>query len=154
MTRDTHSVSFCLFPRAPPSGHHRFQHGHPALLIREAGSHEVHGLARPTGGVGVRLQLQHKGDICKQHNHPTVRARRTDTLAHRHTSPGAPTSTHSHKQTAAQDGQRDVQAQSTTDHQIHTRKYKQTCKKAHKQNITAHTDMHASTQKHSAACNQ
>lgn len=62
-TLGTYSIRIHFFTGSAAGAHHRLQDGHPALLVREAGSHEVEGLARPAGGVGMRLQLQHVWDV-------------------------------------------------------------------------------------------
>lgn len=53
----TYSIGIHLVFRSTATSHHRLQHSHPALLVREARSHEVEGLAWPAGSVGMRLQL-------------------------------------------------------------------------------------------------
>lgn len=59
----TYRITIHFLSRATVATHHRLQYSHPALFIGKAGSHEVQGLARPAGGVGMRLQFQHIRDV-------------------------------------------------------------------------------------------
>lgn len=49
----THSIRIHSLSRSTATTHHRLKHSHPALLVWKAGGHEVQGLARPAGGVGM-----------------------------------------------------------------------------------------------------
>ncbi len=61
----TYSISIHFVSGSTATSNYRLQHSHPALLVREAGGHEVEGLAWPAGSVGMRLQLQHIWDVCE-----------------------------------------------------------------------------------------